>query len=187
MLHPETLTLALLAGGAGRRLGGLEKGLLRLGGRTFAEVLADALGPLCRERLVVTSRPEPWAGWRVVPDFAPGLGAPGAWVAALEAAHTPWVLVVAVDMPRLDADAVRPLLEVAPGENGRCYRRKGRLEGLCAVVRREVAATAKALLGQGPSVQRLVAECGLTALDAEAHGVARALDGVNTPDDFAAL
>ena len=187
MLHPETLTLALLAGGLGRRLGGVEKGLLRWGGRTFAEVLEAALGPLCAERVVVTSRPEPWVGWRVVGDLAPGLGAPGAWLAALEAARTPWVLVVAVDLPRVDAATVGPLLAVEPHESGRCYRREGRLEGLCCVVRREVAPMARALLPESPSVQRLVAECGLTALDAEAHGVARALDGINTAEDLAAL
>jgi molybdopterin-guanine dinucleotide biosynthesis protein A len=91
------LTLAILAGGRGTRLGGRDKGQLRCEGRTLLERLHE-LGALCRETLLVTE------------DVVPGKGAPGGVVTALLQAKTPHVLIVCCDMPRVTVDAVRPLI-----------------------------------------------------------------------------
>lgn len=70
------LSAVILAGGGGRRLGGAEKALLTLDGRTLLERLVAAVLPACSDLVLVTSRPEPLhaalerAGWSVGPERA---------------------------------------------------------------------------------------------------------------------
>jgi molybdopterin-guanine dinucleotide biosynthesis protein A len=92
-------TLAILAGGRGRRLGGLDKGRLLYQGRPLLDRLID-LGALCSATLVVRE------------DVVPAKGAPGGVVTALLTAKTALVLIVCCDMPRVSPEAVRALLDV---------------------------------------------------------------------------
>jgi molybdenum cofactor guanylyltransferase len=91
------LSLAILNGGKGSRMGGRDKGQLRYQGRTLLDRLLD-LGAVCRETLVITD------------DVVPGKGAPGGVVTALLKASTPHVLLVAADMPFVTVEAVQPLI-----------------------------------------------------------------------------
>lgn len=91
------LTLAILAGGRGTRLGGRDKATLLYQGRTLLDRLLD-LKALCTDVLIVRD------------DLIPGKGAPGGVVTALLKATTPHVLLVCCDMPRVTAQALQPLL-----------------------------------------------------------------------------
>lgn len=77
------LSAVILAGGGGRRLGGVEKALLRLDGRTLLERVVAAVLTACSDLVVVTSRPEPLrsalerAGWSADPERAGVLRRPG--------------------------------------------------------------------------------------------------------------
>jgi molybdopterin-guanine dinucleotide biosynthesis protein A len=108
---------AILAGGAGTRLGGVSKALAELDGRPLAAYVAGTLFAVC-ERVAVCCKPE-----TELPEL-PGVER---WdepaeprhpltgiVHALEQAAGP-VLVCAVDMPWVTADACRSLLDAAPG------------------------------------------------------------------------
>jgi molybdopterin-guanine dinucleotide biosynthesis protein A len=108
---------AILAGGAGTRLGGVSKAMLELDGRPLAAHVAAALGEVC-ERVAIVCKSE-----TELPEL-PGIER---WdepeeprhpltgiVHALEQANGP-VLVCAVDMPWVTADACRSLLDAAPG------------------------------------------------------------------------
>jgi molybdopterin-guanine dinucleotide biosynthesis protein A len=108
---------AILAGGAGTRLGGVSKATLELEGRSLAAHVATALGELC-DRVAIVCKPG-----TELPDL-PGIER---WdepeeprhpltgiVHALEQADGP-VLVCATDMPWVTADACRSLLDAAPG------------------------------------------------------------------------
>src|SRR4051812_15758133 len=98
-LAKSELTLAILAGGAGKRLGGKAKGLLTADGVTYLERVLQ-LGQLCSEAMIVSSDPDyDRFGVRRVEDVEPDRGAPGGVVTALLSSRTPWVLVVACDMP----------------------------------------------------------------------------------------
>ena len=94
------VTLAILAGGQGRRLGGVPKGLLLRDGRPLLAHLLT-LAPRFADSVLVTSYPEPYQhfGVRTVADVVAQRGAPGGVHAALATARTPWVQVVAADMP----------------------------------------------------------------------------------------
>jgi molybdenum cofactor guanylyltransferase len=193
-LHPD-ITLALIAGGQGRRLGGVAKGLLRWRGRPLiAHQLA--LQPLFAEVLLVTGDPGPYAAWglRSVADVVPGRGAPGGVHAALANARTPWVLALGCDMPFVTPEALAPLAGArTPASDAVVYRVGGRLEPLLALYRRTLAdAWAPRLAApKGPSFRELLADARVEVLEEEAL---RAVDpelasvrSVNTPEDLDAL
>jgi len=105
-----------MAGGVSRRLG-KNKALERIGGRTLIERVIDSLVPLTTEVLVVVARPKQAAAlllpsWvRVVADRYPGRGSLGGIFTGLEASAESWSLVVACDMPFLNLDLLRHLIE----------------------------------------------------------------------------
>src|SRR5713226_3674568 len=80
----QDVTLAIIAGGGGHRLGGVAKGLLTLEGRPLIERILD-LRPRFSEVLLVADNPGAYKayGLRSVPDLVEGRGAPGGVHAAL--------------------------------------------------------------------------------------------------------
>ncbi|WP_414473433.1 molybdenum cofactor guanylyltransferase MobA [Microvirga sp. M2] len=115
--YPATLGV-ILAGGLARRMGGGDKPLLTLGGRTLLASLEQRLSPQC-EGLILNANDDPSrfaeTGLPVVPDSVPGRPGPLAGVlAALEwaALHRPfveWVISVPGDTPFIPADLVSRL------------------------------------------------------------------------------
>lgn len=89
----------ILAGGASSRMGE-DKSLLRLGGRTFVESAAEALGSVSTRVSVVSSRHEAEPhGPPLVRDLRTGLGALGGLHAALASCSAEWAAVLACDLP----------------------------------------------------------------------------------------
>lgn len=191
-MRPWTdVTLAVVAGGQGRRLSGVAKGLLEAEGRTVLERLLD-LAPHFSEVLLVANAPEPYARFhlRTVADAIPGKGAPGGVHAALTAAHTEWVLAVACDMPFVSPEAVRVLLEArGPQGDAVCFQVAGRVEPLLAVYRTALAAPwGEALRHGNPSLKELLSRCRATLLPEQAlravDATLRSLVNVNTPEEL---
>ncbi|HLO63436.1 MAG TPA: molybdenum cofactor guanylyltransferase MobA [Azonexus sp.] len=112
MTHPH-ITGVILAGGLGRRMGGVDKGLQELQGRPMAAWVAERLAPQVDELLInANQNAERYAafGHRVVPDRIPGFAGPLAGLhAALSAAAHPWVATAPCDSPFLPADLVARL------------------------------------------------------------------------------
>jgi len=110
-----TTGAVLLAGGAGSRLGGVDKGALRLGGATLLDRALDALAGL---PVVVVGPPRDRPGLRVVREDPPRSGPAAAAVAGLRALPpVDEVLLLAVDLPRLP-EALPLLLGAASGPDG---------------------------------------------------------------------
>ncbi len=104
----------VVAGGHSRRLG-TDKRRLRLWGParpTLLEHTLNILAPLCAELLVVLNDPEAWAGLpaRFVRDIYADGGAAGGMYAGLAAASHPYAIVVAADMPFLNAGLLHAML-----------------------------------------------------------------------------
>lgn len=103
----------LLAGGAGTRMGGVDKAELRLDGETLLERALAALGAF--EVVVVGPIRD---GVRTVREEPPRSGPAAAAVAGLAALPAvDEVLLLAVDLPRLP-EALPLLLEAAAGRDG---------------------------------------------------------------------
>lgn len=114
--HPARadITGVLLAGGQGSRMGGIDKGLMMLGGRSMAAHALARLQPQVAEVLINANRNlEQWAafGFPVFEDEITGYAGPLAGLhAALKRASHPLVLTVPCDSPFLPADLAARLL-----------------------------------------------------------------------------
>lgn len=122
---PPTLGV-LLAGGLARRMGGGDKPMRTIGGRTILERVIARLLPQC-SGLILNANGDPARfaafGLQVVADDVPGFPGPLAGIlAALDwtAANRPeieWVLSAAGDCPFLPRDLVARLHKVRASEN----------------------------------------------------------------------
>jgi len=185
---------ALLAGGRARRLGGIAKGLLRVGGEPIAARGARLLGTLFDEVLLSADDPAPYAalGLPAVADRMPGKGAPGGLHAVLAAAREDWVFVAACDMPFLSEAGIRLLAGRRPGADVVLVRWRGRVEPLHAFWSRACLPVLEARLAAGDPSFRDIAAGVRCAEVAEAEWAAidpggRAFVNVNTPEDAARL
>ncbi|MDP4003405.1 molybdenum cofactor guanylyltransferase MobA [Methylobacterium sp. NEAU K] len=121
---PRVLGL-ILAGGLARRMGGGDKPLLRLGGRTLLDRIAERLAPQCGAGLVLSANGDParFADFPgpVLPDPVPGLPGPLAGILAgldFAAGHRPdvtHVLSVSGDAPFLPGDLAVRLVRTLDG------------------------------------------------------------------------
>ncbi len=188
-------TGVLIAGGRAVRLGGIPKGLLRLGGEPIAAGALRLLGTLFPATLVIANDPEPYRalGAPVLPDALPGKGAPGGVHAALRAAAGEWVFAVACDMPFLAAAPVRLLAaRRRPGIDAVLVRSGGALQPLHAFWSRRCLPVLEKMLADGnPSLVQLARAVPAHVVEEEewrsVDPEGRALENANTPEDAARL
>jgi len=111
----EKITGAVLAGGLGRRMGGVDKGLQLLNGRPLVSHVIERLAPQVDELLInANQNGEHYAafGYRVVPDQIPDFAGPLAGLhAALSAATHPLIATAPCDSPFLPADLIFRLFQ----------------------------------------------------------------------------
>ncbi len=112
-LPRDNVTGVILAGGRGRRMGGLDKGLIALDGRPLAAHIAARLAPQVAGVLMNANRhAERYAalGYPLVPDRMGDFDGPLVGVAsAMQAARTPLLATVPCDSPLLPLDLVQRL------------------------------------------------------------------------------
>lgn len=191
MTRPTPLTGAILAGGRATRLGGIPKGLERIGDRRMLDVVADALRTVIDDLVLVANAPEAetWLpGTRVLRDVVPNAGALGGLHAALARAGP--VLVVAWDMPFVSPALLRTILAASDGARAVLPLGADGPEPLCAYYAAECAAVAGRLLAAGERRARALAES-LGAIhvpppsDDRFADAALQLRSVNTPEEIA--
>lgn len=124
-----SIAAIVLAGGRARRMGGVDKLALAVGGSTVLDRVLAAAGGVCGDVVVVgPPRPVRHPGARFVQERTPGGGPVPAVRAGLEAlgpAET--VLVVAGDLPLLTAEtAARLLTALDAGESDAAAALDGR-------------------------------------------------------------
>ncbi|WP_049581036.1 NTP transferase domain-containing protein [Streptomyces sp. SBT349] len=111
----------VLAGGGARRLGGVDKPAVRVGGRTLLDRVLSACADAATTVVVgpprPTVRPVTWAN-----DDPPGGGPLTALHAGLRHTTRPLVAVLASDLPFLDTGTVHRLLDVPAEAEGQLLR-----------------------------------------------------------------
>jgi molybdopterin-guanine dinucleotide biosynthesis protein A len=142
----------ILAGGLSSRMGA-DKSHLRLAGRSFVELAAEALGAVAGRVCVVGSRPGVEShGLAVVRDVYEGLGAIGGLHAALAACAGRWAAVVSCDLPFVTGGLFARLASLrGEGHDGVApIQEDGRPQPLCALyAAAECRAAAEALIRSG--------------------------------------
>lgn len=185
----DQLTAAILAGGAARRLDGLDKGLQPLGGRPLVAWAVDALQAAGVRRIVVVANRNRDLYARhapVVADRAEGFRGPLAGIAtALDVCATPWLLCVPVDCPRPPPDLLTRLWQRAAKTDCAAVVAEagGRPEPLFALYRRTLASSAAAALAADLGVGRWQQSLPAATVGFEAD----AFVNLNTHADFRAF
>ncbi|GAB1393429.1 molybdenum cofactor guanylyltransferase MobA [Rhodocyclaceae bacterium] len=117
----DKVTGLILAGGAGRRMGGADKGLLDYRGRPLVAHVIERLAPQVAGLLVSANRNlEVYArlGHPLVNDDQPDYPGPLAGLAAgLAVCPTEWLVCVPCDCPALPLDLVSRLLAAAQDQS----------------------------------------------------------------------
>jgi len=143
----------VLAGGQGRRMGGVDKGLQLLRGRPMIEWVLERLAPQVSEVIVNANQNlEKYQtyGHRVVPDEIAGFAGPLAGLhAGLKAASNPLVITVPCDSPFLPSDLVLRLKQ-SLGENHLAVARTGEQpHPVFSLMKRQVRESLEAFLAAG--------------------------------------
>ena len=151
----------MLAGGQARRLGGIDKALVDVGGATMLDRMLAAAAPNCDQLVVVGPVRE-----TTVPDVRftmedePGGGPVPAVAAGLaEVPDATEVAVLAVDLPLLGADHVRTLFTGLEDDGVGAVAaadHRGKANPLLAVYRAGALRAAVAELGPGVPADRMI-------------------------------
>lgn len=117
----DKLTGLILAGGAGRRMGGADKGLLDFQGRPLVAHVIERLAPQVANLLISANRNLDIyvrLGYPLVSDIQPDYPGPLAGLAAgLAACQTDWLVCVPCDCPALPLDLVSRLFAAVTKES----------------------------------------------------------------------
>lgn len=187
MIPRGQVTLGVLAGGRGSRLGGTDKAWCGYRGRALIDRVLDAMGEGFAARAISHPQADPRfaaRGLTAVPDRHDGFHGPLAGIdALLSVCATPWLLTVPVDVRELPDDLhLRLAGATARPSHGAVAEDADGLQPLLALwpVAAAGPLVASALAHGRGAVHPLVA-----ALDlAHVAWPDRVFGNLNTPDDF---
>ena len=185
------VTGIVLAGGMGRRMGGVDKGLVELGGRPMVAHVLARLAPQVGSVLInANQNPDRYAmfGHPVVADAVGGFAGPLAGLhAGMTEATTPFVATVPCDSPFLPTDLVARLSLALLRDNAQLAVAKTRDQPhpVFALVRRDVLPhLASFLHGGGRKIDAWYAT--LRIVEVPFDDQEDAFRNINTTDELAA-
>jgi molybdenum cofactor guanylyltransferase len=173
----------VLVGGASRRMG-RDKALLDYAGETLVQSVAFEVAKAAGS-VALLGDPVRYGhlGMRVVPDIIPGRGPMSGLHAALASTGAEWVLLVACDLPNVEAGFLRLLIDQAILTKAKCVAARGQngLEPVCAVYHRSTQREVlQALEDDRLRMRDLITRLDATGVEAEA----RLVRNVNTEEDW---
>jgi len=188
-MSDEKITGVVLAGGLGRRMGGIDKGLQELRSRPMVHWVVERLAPQVDELLInANQNGERYAafGHRVVPDQIPDFAGPLAGLhAALSAASHPLVATAPCDSPFLPADLISRLFQVltATGADLAVARTFDQPHPVFCLCRRDVLPhLTEFLAGGGRKIDRWYAT--LKVVEVAFDDEADAFENINTREEL---
>ncbi len=187
------VTVAVLAGGQSSRMG-REKSFVPLKGRPLIAHTLERVQRLNLPVILITNQPESYTQFGV-PLHGDVLAQRGSLIglhSALYHSPTAYTLCVACDMPLLNVDLLRHLIELRQGCDGVVPLPAQRAEPLHAVYHRDCLAHIEAQAQQGElQISRLYAGLHIRyLLDSEIRAFdpdLRSFLNANTPDELAAI
>ena len=167
--HPEALAIAeedkltsgitavILAGGNSTRMKS-NKALLPYSGELFIERIYRQLAAIFPEVILVTNTPELYSflPCRNVPDIYPGMGSLAGIHAGLSQSRTPYIFVVACDMPYLNETLIRRLAADIEEQDVVVPESDGGLEPLHAIYGKGALPAMEEALAKG---ERKIVDC----------------------------
>ncbi len=184
------ITGVILAGGRGRRMGGVDKGLQDLQGRPMVQWVLERISPQVDNVLINANRNlARYAafGCPVLPDTIPDFAGPLAGLhAALAQATTPLILTVPCDSPFLPVDLVPRLHAALMADQAELAvaRAGGTVHRAFCLARRELLPKLDAFLAAGERKVGLW-HASLNVVEVDFDDEAEAFDNINTPEQLA--
>ncbi len=138
-MNQSGITGIILAGGKSVRMG-VEKGLVRFGGRHLIEHSIRVLEEVCDEILISeNTNAYDFLGYKVIPDIHKNSGPMGGIFSALKHSKTDLNLVLSCDMPFISKDLFLALIENAKGKDVAVpWHGEEKYEPMCAVYHKNV-------------------------------------------------
>jgi molybdopterin-guanine dinucleotide biosynthesis protein A len=191
VIAPSEITGIVLAGGQGRRMGGVDKGWVDLAGKPMIAHVLERLGPQVGDVLINANQNlDRYSGFAlpVVPDAVGGFAGPLAGLhAGMTRATRPHVVTVPCDSPFLPADLVARLAAALAVENAQLAVAKtfDQAHPVFCLVRRDVLPHLAAFLAAGG---RKIDEwyATLAVVEVPFDDEADAFRNINTADELAA-
>jgi molybdopterin-guanine dinucleotide biosynthesis protein A len=184
------VTAFILAGGKSSRMGS-DKAFLQLRDETLLAHALKLAGAVTEEVKIVGDAMKFSAFGRVVEDVYRNRGPLGGIHAALSTSSTDLNLMLAVDLPFVDADFLRYLLSRARESSAMVTlpRAAGGLQPLCAIYQRAFCEVAEESLRNGRNkIDSLFAKVGTCVIDDDelvrAGFSSEMFRNLNTPDDL---
>lgn len=191
-LSDERITAVILAGGLGRRMGRVDKGLQLLDGKPLVQWVLERLAPQADEVLLNanqnTARYEAF-GYPVIGDQIAGFAGPLAGLhAALTRATHPLVAAVPCDSPFLPTDLLARLRTAITraGADVVTARTFDQPQPVFCLCRRDLLPRLTAFLAAGGRQPGLWYQT-LAAIEVAFDDQAEAFRNINTEDDLASL
>ncbi len=182
------ITGLILAGGQGRRLGGLDKGLVEVAGRRLVEWTIARFAPQVSRLLISANRHTVdygRLGYPVIGDREADYAGPLAGMAAgLAHCSSPFLAVVPCDSPFLPHDLVQRLgATLTASHELAVVSAGGRLQPVFALLRRELGASLDTYLASGErKIDRWYARHAMVAVTFDDLA---AFDNINDPESLA--
>lgn len=178
----------LLAGGKSSRMG-CDKAFLQIGDETLWRRQLDLLEELALDRIFIAGPAcDEWCDYEILRDASEDTGPIGGLTSAFRACATPWLLALAVDLPKMTGAFLQSLLIEA---GGIVPLLNGRFEPLVAIYPKAALSIAETHLSSGEySMQKFVQECVAQRLVRPKTiplGDAPLFTNLNTPQDVEAL
>jgi molybdopterin-guanine dinucleotide biosynthesis protein A len=192
LVEASTTAAAIVAGGRARRYAGQDKSRLVVEGRTIIVRQVEILQRVTDRVFVVGHDPARFAdlGLDVYADVVADAGAMGGIYTALTVADADEVIVVACDMPFLDAALLRRLVQMSADHDGAWIRSPRGVDPLLACYRRRAAEVIRREIDGGrlkvSSLGAVLHMAEMTHDEVALYGPPdRLLANVNSPEDYA--
>lgn len=176
------ISALILAGGKATRLGGIAKHEIVVEGETIFARQVRVLAPRVTEIMVSGTTID---GYRTVVDAVANVGPLAGIAAGLAACRTDWLLIVAGDMPFIDAVLIDTMIAAA-GDDAVGVRSGGLPEPLLCVLHRRVLPVLERRIAAGRyKASGLLTDEGLRVAWVDADP--QAVRNLNSPDDLARI
>lgn len=186
-MNRKDITGIVFCGGAGRRLGGVQKPLIEVSGRPFLAWVLDRLRNQVGTVMLSGADGPAYArfGCEMVPDRAPGEGPLSGLASAMEVVTTDWIFTCPGDSPYLAENLIELLTDDAERAGVAVPRDGNRRQNLFLLMRRERVESLVDFFNEGGrAAHRWLDANGIVATDLSA--IAESFFNVNTPDDLEA-
>ncbi len=181
------VTGIILAGGKSRRMG-QDKALLQVNHQTLLRLTAQKIARVFHHKALVTGSEAKYQdlGWEIILDQYPGCGPLSGIQAALSQVKTPYIFVVACDMPCITTANIHRILNLIDDWDVIIPYRNGHWEPLFALYRQSCLKPIEIILQQQQyRVESFFSQVKVKKVPWEKDDFS--LSNINTPQDLAEI